>query len=284
MLRALSITSFIMTEAPNAPEASVSEDGSTGVIVWKAQRVGFLDIKGSKPAQVFYIVETRADGTQVVSYTIPSAPEGKKYQVAGKDVETGKPVILTDKFFDPIVVDEVDNVKPDEPNSTPDKPETDNSQKDPSDAGVNDSDAVKVHPNVSTIPAGQDIVFTAEGFTPASRVTFSVYSTEVVAGTVVANGEGKASITWRIPAEFELGKHRVVASNPEGQKAENSFTVTKYVAPGGEPAPAPAPAPAVKSAPAKKLAATGSESSILLGGALLALLGGGALFALKRRG
>lgn len=78
------------------------------------------------------------------------------------------------------------------------------------------------------------IAFVAAGFTPGEKVTFTVYSTKMVLGTVTADLRGVAVLKWTIPADFTTGRHHVTATNAAGEVAVHPFFVTT-VTPGGSP-------------------------------------------------
>ena len=119
---------------------------------------------------------------------------------------------------------------------------------------------------------GKEIVFNDAGFLPGTDVTFKVYSTEVVVGTVKANKDGKASIKWTVPADFATGKHKVVAMNDKAQRAESSFIVK---------APAQEQAAAQKSK--STLAATGTSAEALIVLSMMGTLAGAAAYAQAAR-
>lgn len=139
--------------------------------------------------------------------------------------------------------------------------------------------------NVKTVVAGKTITFTAQGFTPGEKVSFTVHSEPVHAGTVLADNAGRATLEWEVPANFELGEHRVMASNGSGKSAEYRFTVVGETHNTSHATSAPnAAAQSQKTAAtAKTLAATGAYTMTMLSMAGVALAAGATVVAAKRR-
>ncbi|RRC94954.1 S8 family serine peptidase [Schaalia canis] len=84
---------------------------------------------------------------------------------------------------------------------------------------------LKVEVSDASIVVGNAMTFTASGFAIGEEVTFTVYSDPVVVGTVAADQEGRASITWNVPVDFPAGTHTVKAVGTSGRAAEMTFTV-----------------------------------------------------------
>lgn len=71
-----------------ASEAVITDAGFYGresTIKWTVREVGTFQTPGGQPTH--YLVETLDDTTQTVSYTLPPAPEGKRYLLNGQPVE-----------------------------------------------------------------------------------------------------------------------------------------------------------------------------------------------------
>ncbi|WP_051259403.1 S8 family peptidase [Schaalia suimastitidis] len=155
------------------------------------------------------------------------------------------------------------------------------------DDDTNDAPGIAVAVSATSVPQGGEVTFTAKGFAPGEEVTFTVHSTPVLAGTVVADGSGRASLLWKVPVDFELGEHRVVATGQFGGETLAPLTVTAKsetpVAPstgptGGSAASVKVAAPRSRNA----LASTGSDAGILVAAALC-LAGLGVLTLRQRR-
>lgn len=84
---------------------------------------------------------------------------------------------------------------------------------------------LKVEVSDASIVVGNALTFAASGFAIGEEVTFTVYSDPVVVGTVAADQEGRASITWNVPVVFPAGAHTVKAVGTSGRAAEMTFTV-----------------------------------------------------------
>lgn len=61
----------------------------------------------------------------------------------------------------------------------------------------------------TTIPLGGTTTVTGSGFTPGEQVTITLYSTAVLLATATANGSGVVVQTVTIPADLEVGEHRI---------------------------------------------------------------------------
>ena len=147
-----------------------------------------------------------------------------------------------------------------------------------------------------TVEAGKRVSFVAEKLKAGQEVTFTVYSEPQRIGTATADSTGVARIDWQVPADFERGRHRVVAT---GDFAEASlhFLVKD---PAGSPGTIPdkdkdkGSTDTIKgkdtagskktSSSTSNLASTGSTALPVVGGALLlALLGGIATITRRNR-
>lgn len=65
--------------------------------------------------------------------------------------------------------------------------------------------------NRPAVQLGDEITFTALDFANGKSVEFTVHSQVVKAGSSVSK-DGKATLTWKVPADFKLGEHKVVAT------------------------------------------------------------------------
>ncbi|SPT75663.1 Sialidase precursor [Arcanobacterium haemolyticum] len=118
------------------------------------------------------------------------------------------------------------------------------------------------------VAAGSQVVFTGTGFTPDTKVKVAVHSTVVELGEYVADKDGKITVTWTVPAGFELGAHKVIFTAGD-KTVEKSFTV---VAP-------EKPVPTKPAAPG--LAKTGVTLGLVAGLAALSIMAG--VVAVRRR-
>ncbi len=133
---------------------------------------------------------------------------------------------------------------------------------------------------------------TGTGFAPGATVNFGIYSTPTLLATVSADANGVATVTITIPADIALGDHTVLAAGtgPTGspmylQAGTTVITTTPSSSSGvaGESTTANPPSGSSSTAP---LANTGTREDpiALVQFAVMALLVGGALLALGRRG
>ncbi|SDU78719.1 sialidase-1 [Arcanobacterium phocae] len=128
-----------------------------------------------------------------------------------------------------------------------------------------------------SIEPGSDVVFTATGFQPGEEITFSVHSNPVVVGSVKANPQGIATITWHVPTDFVVGNHHVEA---RGKKVVATAELT--VVSGNKKAPQePQKVAAIKNE--NVLAKTGAQVVISAGIVVLLLSLGSASLAARRR-
>ncbi|ADH93004.1 hypothetical protein EBF03_06380 [Arcanobacterium haemolyticum] len=118
------------------------------------------------------------------------------------------------------------------------------------------------------VAVGSQVVFTGTGFTPDAKVKVAVHSTAVELGEYVADKDGKITVTWTVPAGFELGAHKVIFTAGD-KTVEKSFTV---VAP-------EKPVPTKPAAPG--LAKTGVTLGLVAGLATLSIMAG--VVAVRRR-
>lgn len=125
---------------------------------------------------------------------------------------------------------------------------------------------------------GGKIAFAGKGFTAGESVTATVHSEPVDLGEFVVAADGTLNIAWTIPADFATGDHSVVITLADGTTVTGEFTVA--AAPAGSAGGGDS---ASGDDSADGLAATGAELPLLvLGVALLMLIGGGILVARRR--
>nr|WP_243848742.1 HtaA domain-containing protein [Lysinibacter cavernae] len=83
--------------------------------------------------------------------------------------------------------------------------------------------------NVQTVSQGAEMIFTAKNYAANEKVDITVYSTPVKVGTnPTANADGEISQSWTVPADFELGEHRVEIVGASGT-ATATFTVVEPI-------------------------------------------------------
>lgn len=113
---------------------------------------------------------------------------------------------------------------------------------------------------------GGKITFEGTGFAAGESVSAAVHSDPVELGDFVVAADGTLSIGWTIPADFATGDHSIVITLADGSTVSGTFTVAAASAGGGD-----------------DLATTGAELPLLvLGIALMMLIGGGILIARRR--
>lgn len=131
-------------------------------------------------------------------------------------------------------------------------------------------------PKAATAP-GQQMQLVAEGFQPGETVAFYLHSDPVFLGTAVAGADGVARLLADIPADVPAGEHTVIAT---GGTSGRWATLPVELAVPGASTPAATAAP---SATSPELAATGAQAGLVMAGAWLMLLAGGALVLVARR-
>lgn len=88
-----------------------------------------------------------------------------------------------------------------------------------------------------SVPAGGTLAGTAHGFEPGESVLATLRSTPRVLGTVVADAQGAVAFSFRVPADIEPGRHRLVLTGQaSGRTAEVEVEVTGLTVPGTLPA------------------------------------------------
>ncbi|WP_175954629.1 alpha-L-fucosidase [Schaalia sp. Marseille-Q2122] len=182
----------------------------------------------------------------------------------------------------------------------------------PTDSGDPNEPALPLKPSLSItsgvvadedgiprVQPGTNVTFALKGLEQGKEATFTVYSEPHRVGTVKAGADGIASITWPVPADFERGRHRVVATG-DFNEITLHFLVKETAKPdrdqetpsAGTPNDGPSStktntkvtAPGKKSSSPSQLAFTGASGIALLGSALLiSLLGGTTVLAHRKR-
>lgn len=114
----------------------------------------------------------------------------------------------------------------------------------------NDGCPVVAQPTVTVAPhsvkQGATVTITGKGFQPGEAVVFTIHSTPVTLPAVKADANGVAVATWTVPATFDVGSHRVVATADSGVAETTMMVVAGDVAeaPGQNPVEAPTDVPA----------------------------------------
>lgn len=153
----------------------------------------------------------------------------------------------------------------------------------------------KVHP-------GDKVTFSAEGFYDSERVTGTVHSDPIDLGATNA-AAGKASLTWTVPADFELGSHEVTLTGADsGAVMQSTFDVvaapsepgdggdggtsggsTGSGGSGGSTGGGSSAGSHGATSDDSSLASTGSDITVGASLAALALLSGAGMLAARRR-
>ncbi|WP_217614363.1 Ig-like domain-containing protein [Cellulomonas sp. GbtcB1] len=124
-------------------------------------------------------------------------------------------------------------------------------------------------PKAATAP-GQQMQLVAEGFEPGETVAFYLHSDPVFLGTAVAGADGVARLLADIPADVPSGAHTVIATG--GTSGRWATLPVELAVPAATPAAAD-----------PELAVTGAQPGLVMAGAWLMLLTGGALVLVARR-
>lgn len=127
----------------------------------------------------------------------------------------------------------------------------------------------------TVLSPGDEFSVTGTGFDPGSEVQVVFNSTPVVLGTIEVSSTGTATGTFRVPADAEVGAHRVemVGVDPSGAPRTLSVEVTVT---GATAAPA-------DERPASGLAFTGATTLGLVGAGVAALVIGTTMVRFRRR-
>lgn len=125
--------------------------------------------------------------------------------------------------------------------------------------------------SADSVSAGGRLTITGMGFKPGSSASFTLHSTPVNLGTATVDAQGVATLGVTLPAGVAPGQHSVVIDGVgvDGKARQLSAALTITAA---------ATAPA-----ADDLATTGAKSTLMIGGAALALIVGLLAMAATRR-
>ncbi|CAN5528248.1 hypothetical protein BH20ACT2_BH20ACT2_15350 [soil metagenome] len=130
----------------------------------------------------------------------------------------------------------------------------------------------------TTVVPGQSVTVTATGYAPGTAVGFVFLSDPVDLGSVTADANGVARLTFNVPADADPGEHTVTASGlgADGSPLVQSVNLT-VVGPDG--------AAGGQGTGRRPLPRTGTDASIGLGqlGAGLLAAGGIAVLAARKR-
>nr|WP_240619385.1 fibronectin type III domain-containing protein [Blastococcus sp. TF02-8] len=135
---------------------------------------------------------------------------------------------------------------------------------------------------ISVVSPGQALTVLGTGFAAHSTATIAIYSTPVVLGTVVTDGNGNFAKPVVVPPELAAGTHTLVAYgvDPAGATHSMRMLVTVSKASGTGPAGSATAARGRGSS----LASTGADvAAPLTGGIALTALGLGLLLVAQRR-
>lgn len=133
--------------------------------------------------------------------------------------------------------------------------------------------------SADSISAGGKLTITGKGFKSGSSASFTLHSTPVNLGTATVDAQGVATLSVSLPASVAPGQHSIVIDgvgvNGQARQLSAALTIT---------AAATAPETAPTTAPtADDLATTGATSTLMIGGAALALIVGLLAMAGTRR-
>lgn len=81
----------------------------------------------------------------------------------------------------------------------------------------------------TTVAQGAQVSCEAGYFAPGTSVSWTLNSTPVALGATIAAPDGKAAITFNIPAGFELGAHVVTASGASLPKPSETLTLSANI-------------------------------------------------------
>lgn len=99
--------------------------------------------------------------------------------------------------------------------------------------------AASASASTTSVVLGGSTVVTGSGFTPGEQVTITLHSTPVLLATVVADGSGRVTKAVTIPADLEVGGHRIeLVGLTSGARASIDIEVlgSNVAAPGTLPA------------------------------------------------
>lgn len=124
---------------------------------------------------------------------------------------------------------------------------------------------------VTEVHRGQHLEAVAAGLLPGTKVSFVLHSTPTTLGTATADEDGVAAVAVTIPSDVAAGDHTLVvtATDVLGDKHVEKVALTAVVP---------------VDDPSGELAETGSDvTPLVIGGALLLLVGAGLVLVRRRR-
>ena len=90
--------------------------------------------------------------------------------------------------------------------------------------------------SASTVAPGGTLTVSGTGFTPGEPVVATLHSTPIELGTVTADADGVATLTFTVPADLEPGDHRVeLVGQRSGVVVSVAFEVLGVDVPGAPP-------------------------------------------------
>lgn len=81
----------------------------------------------------------------------------------------------------------------------------------------------------TSVTAGTALRVRATGFVPATRVAIYTYSTPVLLGQAIADADGNASLSVRLPARLDAGGHIIAAYGFSGTDGSSAWAVAGYM-------------------------------------------------------
>ncbi|WP_051259440.1 alpha-L-fucosidase [Schaalia suimastitidis] len=190
------------------------------------------------------------------------------------------------------------------PGETPGTGGEDPSTGNGTDGSENDPDTphdTQVEVSTPQVALGGTVTFSAANFVPGELVTFTVHSTPRVIGTATADQTGRATLTWTVPVEMELGAHRIVMSSAH-HETSGTFTIVATGSQAGGTTPSDGSqgvgtstskestgttkvaAPTRLTQGTSALAKTGSDAALLISASAVIALAGIALNLRRRHG
>lgn len=79
------------------------------------------------------------------------------------------------------------------------------------------------------VTAGATLRVQATGFVPATRVAIYTYSTPALLGQAIADADGTASLSVRLPSRFDAGGHIIAAYGFSGADGSSAWAVAGYM-------------------------------------------------------
>ncbi|MFQ4149298.1 DUF4832 domain-containing protein [Arthrobacter sp. LAPM80] len=138
--------------------------------------------------------------------------------------------------------------------------------------------------SAATMTQGGQLTITGENFKPGSSATFTLHSEPVLLGAATADAKGRVSLTVALPKDTPAGQHQIfiVGVGLDGQAHQVSAPLAVTSAAGDVPAIDPTTASSTATAE-NELAATGANTTVIGGLAILLLLAGATVFGINRR-